>query len=379
MKDGENLEKLLGASREKIDAIDGRIMELLAERASVVAEVAEVKKANNLPVYHPAREEDLITSRRKLAKELNLSPDMAEEIFRTVLRNSRIKQTGTMAGKAVNPSAKILVVGGAGAMGRLLVRWFTQAGYEVRVLEREDWPRAASLCDKIDLAILSVPIQATAQAAQMLSAHLPKDAILADITSVKKEPVRAMLKAHAGPVLGLHPMFGPTTESFDKQIVVVTEGRESEKCEWVVRQLAAWGAVTVKSTPEEHDEMMDVVQALRHFATFCFGRFLCDQKVNLARTLEFSSPIYRLELGMVGRLFAQDPELYADIIFSTPERRELLKGFVKNLSENVKLLDDSDVEGFLKEFRRVSQWFGPFGEQAIRESTYLIEKMVERF
>ncbi|TLM99641.1 bifunctional chorismate mutase/prephenate dehydrogenase, partial [bacterium] len=359
--------------------IDGRIIELLAERASVVAEVAEVKKANNLPVYHPAREEDLITSRRKLAKELNLSPDMAEEIFRTVLRNSRIKQTGTMAGKAVNPSAKILVVGGAGAMGRLLVRWFTQAGYEVRVLEREDWPRAASLCDKIDLAILSVPIQATAQAAQMLSAHLPKDAILADITSVKKEPVRAMLKAHAGPVLGLHPMFGPTTESFDKQIVVVTEGRESEKCEWVVRQLAAWGAVTVKSTPEEHDEMMDVVQALRHFATFCFGRFLCDQKVNLARTLEFSSPIYRLELGMVGRLFAQDPELYADIIFSTPERRELLKGFVKNLSENVKLLDDSDVEGFLKEFRRVSQWFGPFGEQAIRESTYLIEKMVERF
>ncbi|TAL17946.1 bifunctional chorismate mutase/prephenate dehydrogenase [bacterium] len=373
------VEELLKNSREKIDELDGMILRLLADRAAVVAEVAEVKKAQNLPVYHPAREEDLITSRRRKAGELGLSPDMAEEIFRTILRNSRITQTGTMAGKALRPGAKVLVVGGAGSMGRLLVKWFSGAGYEVRVLERDDWDKAGKLCEDLDLAILSVPINITAKVAENLSPFLSKDCILADITSIKKEPVQAMLSSHSGPVLGLHPMFGPTTESLDKQIVVATEGRDPEKCEWVVAQLAAWGAVIVRSNPAEHDEMMDVVQALRHFASFAFGRFLCDRKVSLRRTLEFSSPIYRLELDMVGRLFAQDPALYAEIIFSTPQRRELLKNYVKSLSENETLLDNADVDGFLGEFRRVAEWFGPFSDQAIRESTYLIEKMIERF
>ncbi|MFO6426374.1 hypothetical protein ACLBOM_11150 [Escherichia coli] len=37
----------------------------------------------------------------------------------------------------------------------------------------------------------------------------PKDCILVDLASVKNGPLQAMLAAHDGPVLGLHPMFGP--------------------------------------------------------------------------------------------------------------------------------------------------------------------------
>ena len=110
-----------------------------------------------------------------------------------------------------------------------------------------------------------------------------------------------------------------------------------------------------------------------------FGRFMEQRKVDLAKTLEFSSPIYRLELGMVGRLFAQDPHLYAEIIFSTPQRRQLLKSYAESLIENVELIEKADIDGFLDEFKRVAEWFGPFSDQAIRESTYLIEKMIERF
>ena len=125
--------------------------------------------------------------------------------------------------------------------------------------------------------------------------------------------------------------------------------------------------------------MMDVVQGLRHFASFSFGQFLQRMNVDLARTLEFSSPIYRLELGMVGRLFAQDPALYADIIFSTPQRMELIKGYLEGLQENVRIVEEGDREAFLAEFRKVAKYFGPFGDQAIRESNFLIEKMIERF
>jgi chorismate mutase/prephenate dehydrogenase len=37
---------------------------------------------------------------------------------------------------------------------------------------------------------------------------------------VKNGPLQAMLAAHQGPVLGLHPMFGPDSGSLAKQVVV---------------------------------------------------------------------------------------------------------------------------------------------------------------
>ncbi|MCP4719736.1 MAG: prephenate dehydrogenase/arogenate dehydrogenase family protein, partial [Desulfobacteraceae bacterium] len=150
-------------------------------------------------------------------------------------------------------------------------------------------------------------------------------------------------------------------------------------CEWFTEQLGLWGAVIVESTPGEHDEIMEIVQALRHFATFCFGEFLCNRQAKLERTLEFSSPIYRLELGMVGRLFAQDSALYAQIIFATPERRALLKEFILSLGRHIEMLESNDKQLFIDQFNHVAQWFGPFSDQAMRESTFLIDKLIERF
>ena len=55
---------------------------------------------------------------------------------------------------------------------------------------------------------------------------LPADCILVDLASVKAEPLQAMLAAHKGPVLGLHPMFGPDSGSLAKQVVVYCDGRQ---------------------------------------------------------------------------------------------------------------------------------------------------------
>ena len=51
------------------------------------------------------------------------------------------------------------------------------------------------------------------------------DAVLADVTSVKAGPVSAMLAAHPGPVLGLHPMFGPDVGSLSAQRIVSCPAR----------------------------------------------------------------------------------------------------------------------------------------------------------
>jgi chorismate mutase/prephenate dehydrogenase len=82
---------------------------------------------------------------------------------------------------------------------------------------------------------------------------------------------------------------------------------------------------------------------------------------------------------MVGRLFAQDPTLYSEIIFASAERCALLREYLDSLSNNLDMVVKGDKEMFLAEFKKISDWFGPFSEQAMRESTYLIDKLIERF
>ena len=82
----------------------------------------------------------------------------------------------------------------------------------------------------------------------------------------------------------------------------------------------------------EHDHNMTYIQALRHFSTFAqMGLHLSKQPVNLSNLLALSSPIYRLELAMIGRLFAQDAALYADIIMDKPENLDVIESLETNL------------------------------------------------
>lgn len=369
----------LESLRAEIDRVDEQVVTLLTRRLEHVKQVVALKKAQGLPIYNPAREEDLISQRRDQARAAGLDPDYIEELYRCIIRQSRVRQTAHTITQGVRAGARVLLVGGAGGMGRYLGRWFGDAGYVVRTLEAGDWDRAAELCRDADLALVTVPIHVTVRVIRQLAPLLPAGCLLADLTSIKREPVAAMLECHPGPVLGLHPLYGPSTSSMDQQIVVATPGRDATACAWLTEQLSAWGNIVMTLTPAEHDELMDLVQGVRHFATFAFGRFLAGRNVNLARTLEFSSPIYRLELGMVGRMFAQDAALYASIITASASRRALLKEYVASLGHALALVEQGETEPFCREFRRIAEWFGPFCGQAMRESTFLIDKLVERF
>ncbi len=365
--------------RHAIDAIDHDMVALLKERQEQVEKVLQLKKTHGLSVYHPAREENLISEKRRIGRAVGLDADYLEDIFRRILRQSRVEQTAQLSRRGIRPGATVLVVGGRGAMGRYLVDWFGDAGYRMRCLECDDWPQVEHLCRGVDLAIISVPIDSTPEVAHRLGPYLPARCVLADVTSIKQAPLAAMLAAHTGPVVGLHPLFGPATTTMDKQVVVATPGREPVACQWLLDQFADWGAIVLTTPAEDHDDIMSIVQALRHFATFIFGRFLYEKRVRLDEALEFSSPIYRLEFGMVGRLFAQDAGLYSEIIFASPERRALLKEYLDCASANLEMIANADKGAFEKHFRQVAEWFDPFSRQALRESTYLIDKLIERF
>jgi chorismate mutase-like protein len=71
--------------RNQIDAIDKAIVDLLAQRMQVCAEVAEIKAETGAAVIQPARVRDVLASRRQWAIDSGVDADFAEQLFRTLL------------------------------------------------------------------------------------------------------------------------------------------------------------------------------------------------------------------------------------------------------------------------------------------------------
>lgn len=267
---------------------------------------------------------------------------------------------------------KIVIVGGKGKMGQLFTPFFVQAGYEVLILEQSNWSQAPNFVKDACAVFISVPIHHTIDVIKNLP-PLPTSCLLADFTSVKTASLQQMLQQHAGPVVGLHPMFGPDTENLAQQVIVCCEGRRPDAYQWLLELFRDLGAVLYHTTAEQHDKSMSFVQALRHFTTFAYGVYLQKSDVKLDELLALSSPIYRLELMMVGRLFAQDPQLYADIIFSSKQNGDIISSYNQSFTELIALLNNDDKNAFIMKFNQVSAWFGDYAASFLEESRVILQ------
>lgn len=152
-------------------------------------------------------------------------------------------------------------------------------------------------------------------------------------------------------------------------------GRGSEQYAWLLEQIKIWGARLVEAEADKHDKAMQLVQAMRHFSSFVYGLNLYREEADIDALLQFSSPIYRLELAMVGRLFAQSPELYADIIFAQSESMVAISDYLDNYSQALSMLKQGDRQGFIDQFQEVANWFGDFAPQFQRESRAMLQSV----
>lgn len=374
-----NNQDQLKTQRKKIDEIDEKILDLLKERNSVSRDVVKKKIESQLPIFVATRELEKTRAFRKKAESRNLDPDWAEDFLRMIMASSRASQSNETFPRATRDPKHILFVGGEGGMGTLYRSIANRSNHHTYSIDKGNWYELDAIAPKIDIAIVTVPINVTENVIERLSAKLKPETILADFTSNKEKPLSAMIKHHSGPVLGLHPMHGPDVPNLSKQLMVVCPAREAEKSQWFIEQCKLWGMRIVEAEPEKHDDVMHLVQGLRHYVALLHGSFMKVHDLKPKDMLDYSSPIYRAELMMTGRIFAQDAELYADIVFANKERRELLLRFFKHHQQLARMVEADDKKGFVKEFEEVTDFFGSFAIQALEESGYLINRLADRF
>lgn len=365
--------------RAEIDALDHDLMRVMTRRMELVASVAAFKRSHGIRIRDAERERSVLEDRRARAVDLGLPVGEIESIFRVLMRSSRDHQAALRAEIPLDEEPKtIAIIGGAGQIGALFVRLFTELGHQVLVSDigTELHPTAAA--SLADVVVVSVPIEATDAVIREVGPHVRESGVLMDVTSIKEAPVRTMLECTRASVVGTHPMFGPGVHTVQGQRVVLCRARGDAWADWTRHTLEARGLTITETTPALHDRAMSIVQVLTHFQTQTLGLTLARLGVPLDETLTFTSPAYLLELFVTARHFAQDPRLYGSIEMRNPGTSHVTSAFGNAAREIADVLARGDQAAFEALFGEVRAFFGDFTTEAVEQSSFLIDRIVER-
>jgi chorismate mutase/prephenate dehydrogenase len=379
VSDNSGAPRPLPVVRAMIDALDRELLQLLAKRMALVGEVAAYKRSHALKVRDRVREQAVLADRGERAERLGLPRDEIESIFRVLLRASRDHQRALRAEVPEHQTVRtVAVIGAHGGLGQVLVRLFGDLGHQVLSVDTHTTLSAREAAPLADVTVVSVPIEVTAQVIADVGPHVREDALLMDVTSLKAAPVAAMLAHTRGSVVGTHPMFGPSVHTLQGQRVVLCRGRGTAWYDWVARAFAAHGLIVTEATPDAHDRAMAVVQVLNHFQTQVFGLTLARLGVPVAETRPYTSPSYLLELYVAARHFAQSPALYGPIEMRNPGVAHITGALQRAAQELAAILTAGDQAAFDAIFNEVRAYFGEFTSEALEQSRFLIDRIVEQ-
>lgn len=92
MKDEDKIKQI----RRHIDRIDTVIITALAERMSLMPEIAEYKKKHNIPVFDEEREIEIMKKLKKVARDYGLDEGFVEEVFLSLFNEAKRIQNETI-------------------------------------------------------------------------------------------------------------------------------------------------------------------------------------------------------------------------------------------------------------------------------------------
>ena len=267
------------------------------------------------------------------------------------------------------------LIGGSGVMGRMFGRLFESDGYRVLVAGRSTDLTYEDLAAAADVVIVTVPIRNTVALLQRIGPHLRPGQLLSDFTSIKQEPVEAMLATPAD-VIGCHPVFGPMADPAG-QNVVLCPVRPGEHLPWFRGWFESHGMNVLTMTPQAHDESMAYVQGLTHFLNIMFARTLQTRSADLDSLLQVCSPVYRLFFAVLCRILSGDAELYGQIQITNRENLPVVREFLDNGFDFLRRVNERDWGGITRLFEEAADFLGDYKTRARTESDFLIERLKE--
>jgi len=347
--------------RARLTSLDSELLGLIAERQRISGEVARAKRATGLPTRDFQREREVLLNARAAAEKLGLSPALAENLLRLLIRSSLATQEQSqVVAQGQGSGKRALVIGGAGKMGRWFAEFLDSQGFEVEVADpagpvephahRADW-QSGDLSQ--ELLVVATPLGITAAILEQLARHRPPGLVF-DIGSLKT-PLRAGLAAlhQAGVrVSSVHPMFGPDTDLLSgRHVIHVDVGRPDAVAD-AQNLFASTMAEQVVTTLDDHDRLIAYVLGLSHAVNIAFFTALADSGEAAPRLARLSSTTFDAQLNVASLVAGDSPALYFEIQALNQYGGESLAALANAVGRLQALVAGQDAAGFTRLMRR---------------------------
>ena len=358
--------KTLDDHRATIEALDARILKLVAQRLKKARAIGEFKGRRGIPLRNFEVEAQVCARLEGLAAGLGQDGGLGRDLALFLIERSLETQAPILEATYSGERLKTLVVGGMGGMGRWIAGFLAGQGHEVCVLDPAPgscpWPRVRSLAEGLldaHLAVVSVPMSACAQVLEEAAGFGPKP-VLAELCSLKGHliPTMERLRGAGARIVSFHPMFGPDVRILSgRTIVLCTEGREEDR--QLVRGLfASTSAEIAQMSIAEHDRRMGAVLGLSHLVNLAFARALSLSGRTFPDLEAASGVTFRKQVATTRDVVGENPELYYEIQALNAVTPEAFAWMERALVEYREAVEQHNEAAFVALMRHSAGYFG---------------------
>jgi len=291
---------------------------------------------------------------RGQAEELGLDPELAENVLRQLIRSSLASQErDRVISEGKGDGRSVLVIGGAGQMGRWFVGFFASQGFAVVIADKgvddgkgtfSSWTDAGV---DYDVIVVATPLVVTNDIFLEMAPKPPR-ALVFDIGSLKS-PLRAGLGALADAgarVSSIHPMFGPDTELLSGRHVIFVDVGHADATREARELFASTMAVQVEMDLESHDRLIAYVLGLSHALNIAFFTALLESGEAAPVLANLSSTTFDEQLAVARKVSDDNPSLYFEIQSLNDYGTESLSALLYAVERLRSLVRAGDKQGF---------------------------------
>jgi len=342
--------------RQRLTEVDQHILELIAERQSIVDEVGQFKRSEGRATRDFAREKDVIDGARSRAKSLGLPPDLAEQLMMMLITSSLTKQErARVKAEGRGSGSRALVIGGAGKMGQWFVNFLDSQGYQVVVADPagavegvesvNDWREAGS---NFAVTVVAAPLSKTVDILNVMAGS-GWQGLVFDVGSLKSPLLDGLHKmAAAGcQVTSVHPMFGPDTELLSDKHVLFLDAGCAEATAAARQLFSATMAQQTEMSLEDHDRLIAYVLGLSHALNIAFFTVLAESGERVPRLANISSTTFDAQLRVATKVARENPRLYFEIQSLNHFGLEPIEGLLAAVEKIAECVRNNDEASFV--------------------------------
>ena len=266
---------------------------------------------------------------------------------------------------------KITIIGGSGGMGKVFGKYFKRHDFDVTIHARNK-ERLMNVASEIgvkydpylegsvkqaDIVMITIPISSTPEIIKRLGPHLKENALIFDISSIKKATFEALndLK-NASPVncISLHPMFGPGIKNMKNYVMIVIKIGGTDKYDTIVNDLLNMfrsdGLIITETSPDIHDKRVALTLGVPHMLNILFLNLLKNANEPLNELTKYTGTTFLLQKVFAESIIQREMEMFGEIQMENQQFLTILEMFEKLINNYRKIIENKDIKGFSEIF-----------------------------